>query len=141
MTRHEERVQIFTLLYEYTFYGDTDAGEFLSSRENDDAFDATPFVKTTFQNTVLKMDEIDAKIAEYAVGWKISRMSRVTRSVLRLASYELLYTDVPPKAVINEALEISKEYDDEKAAPFVNGILNKLARGIGKIGDENSDKK
>ena len=74
------------------------------------------------------------------MGWKIKRMSKVTLSVLRLAVYELKYTDTPPKAVINEAVEISKEYDDEKASPFVNGILNKVARTEGLIADaDNKD--
>ena len=82
--------------------------------------------------------DIDSLISTHAVGWKIKRMSKVTISILRLAVYELKFTDTPPKAVINEAVEIAKEYDDDKAAPFVNGILNKFARSEGYISDSGS---
>ena len=60
-------------------------------------------------------------------------MSVPTRTVLRLAVYELLFTDTPPKVVINEAIDIVREYDDETAPAFVNGILNKIARSHGII--------
>jgi N utilization substance protein B len=135
MTRHEKRAGVFTLLYEYTFYEGDDPSEFISSREemNESAYDE--FIKDTFLSTVSDFASIDKKIAEYAVGWKVKRMSKVTVSILRLAVYELLFTDTPPKAVINEAVELSKEYDEEKAPAFINGILNKLARGEGRIAE------
>ena len=140
MTRHEERIQIFTLLYEYTFYDGADADEFISSREVLNEAEYSQFIKASFCGAVKCADEIDEVISRHAVGWKIKRMSKVTLSVLRLAVYELKYTDTPPKAVINEAVEIAKEYDDEKAAPFVNGILNKVARTEGLIADpDNKD--
>lgn len=140
MTRHEERIQIFTLLYEYTFYDGADADEFIASREELNEAEYSPFIRDSFCGAVKNSDEIDEIISRHAVGWKIKRMSKVTLSVLRLAVYELKYTDTPPKAVINEAVEIAKEYDDEKAAPFVNGILNKVARTEGLIADaDNKD--
>ncbi len=140
MTRHEERIQIFTLLYEYTFYDGADAGAFIASREELNEAEYSPFIRDSFCGAAKSSNEIDEIISRHAVGWKIKRMSKVTLSVLRLAVYELKYTDTPPKAVINEAVEIAKEYDDEKAAPFVNGILNKVARTEGLIADaDNKD--
>ena len=62
-------------------------------------------------------------------------MSAVTKALLRMAVGEMLYTDVPPKACINEAVEIAKVYDEGKAPRFINGILNKVARAAGKITD------
>ena len=136
MTRHEERIQIFTLLYEYTFYIKTNPDTFLLSREEYNETEFSAFVKDSFAGVTGNVSAVDAIISEYSVGWKTGRMSKVTLSVLRLAVYEMSFTDTPPKAVINEAVEIAKEYDDEKAAPFINGILNKVARAKGLISDE-----
>ena len=63
-------------------------------------------------------------------------MSVATRTILRLAAYEIIKTDIPVRVAINEAVEIIKSYDDETAPTFVNGILNKLARSHGLIGEE-----
>ena len=136
MTRHEERTQIFTLLYEYTFYTDIDPNGFISSRETLNGIEYALFVKETFLGVSNNISALDGIISLHSVGWKIKRMSKVTVSILRLAVYELKYTDTPPKAVINEALEIAKEFDDGKAVPFVNGILNKVARNEGLIADD-----
>jgi N utilization substance protein B len=62
-------------------------------------------------------------------------MSTVARSVLRLAVFELVHTDTPPRVVINEAVEITKIYDVAESAAFVNGILNNLARESGFLKD------
>ena len=63
-------------------------------------------------------------------------MATVTRTVLRLAVYEMTNSEVPVKVIINEAIEIAKKYDDENSTGFVNGILNKIARKFEKITDK-----
>lgn len=135
MTRHEQRELIFTLLYEYTYYEELSADAFLSSRVEASESAYPDYVGEAFLGATSSLTEIDKAITDHAVGWKVSRMSRVTRSILRLAVYELKFTDTPPKAVINEAVELSKTYDEEKASAFINGILNKFARAEGKISD------
>ncbi len=137
MSRHEERTLIFKLLYEYTFYPGEDTEAFISSREEISGEKYSDFIKKTFAGTIEAIDDIDAVVSESSVGWKVSRMSKVTVSILRLAVYELKYTKTPPKAVINEAVELAKEFDDEKAASFINGILNRVARNCGLLGDGN----
>ena len=57
-------------------------------------------------------------------------MSRLSRSVLRMCVYEMLYEEIPHSVSINEAIEICKKYDDDKARPFVNGILNSVMKSI-----------
>ena len=74
------------------------------------------------------MEEIDREIEAVSVKWKVSRMSTATRSMLRLAVWEMLIGGVPAKVAINEAVEIIKIYDDESAPAFLNGILNTIAR-------------
>ncbi len=133
MTRHEEREQILSLLYEYTFYEGMTPDDFISSREEMNGVKYPEFVIEAFSGTVSSKEQIDRDITAHSVGWKVNRMSRVTRSILRLSVYELTFTDTPPKVVINEAVELSKVYDDGKAPGFINGILNNYARAEGKI--------
>jgi N utilization substance protein B len=72
-------------------------------------------------------DEIDALIERFSENWKISRMSRVDRNVIRVAVYELLYCDdIPPKVSINEAIDIGKRFGTEDSGAFINGILDSV---------------
>jgi N utilization substance protein B len=74
---------------------------------------------------------IDQWIVEYLKGWKIDRLSRIDKDILRLASYEMIYRDdVPPKAVINEALELAKKYSTDDSSKFVNGVLGQMIQHI-----------
>lgn len=98
-----------------------------------DAF--SEFVTTAFIGCVASAGELDRRISEYSKGWKVSRISRIAKSILRLAVYETVFTETPPKAVINEAVELAKTYDDDRSAKFINGILNSFARAEGYIAD------
>lgn len=72
-------------------------------------------------------EEIDEIISNNLHNWKIDRISKVNLTILRLAAYELLYDDQVPKGVaINEALEITRKYSDEKSVSFINGVLDKI---------------
>ena len=74
-------------------------------------------------------DAIDERIGRASTNWRVERMSTVDRSVLRLATYELITRSGTPTAVIlNEAVELAKTFGSEKSAAFVNGVLDKLAR-------------
>ena len=71
--------------------------------------------------------EIDKVIEENLHNWKIERISKVNLSILRLSTYELLYNEEIPRGVaINEALEITRRYSDEKSVGFINGVLDKI---------------
>ena len=69
-------------------------------------------------------------IEQVSTNWRLDRMAKVDRNVLRLAVYELLRTDVPVKVVINEAIELGKKYGSESSGAFVNGVLDKVASGL-----------
>lgn len=73
---------------------------------------------------------IDETIEGVSIHWRLDRMAKVDRNVLRLAVYELLETDVPVKVVINEAIELGKKYGSESSGAFVNGLLDKVAAGL-----------
>ncbi len=71
--------------------------------------------------------EIDKMIAKHAANWEIERMATIDRNVLRIATFELLFTgDIPPKVAINEAIEMAKKYGDKDSGKFVNGILDNI---------------
>lgn len=136
ITKRDRRIAVFSLLFSREFDKETDINEFykLAAENTEIAYNA--YVEKTFLGTCEKMAELDKEIESTSVNWKTSRMSRVTKSILRLAVYEMLYTTAPAKAIINEAIEMAKEYDDDAAPSFINGILNKVARNNGKIADK-----
>lgn len=87
------------------------------------------YIEDCLRGVYVKKQEIDAIIEEYAVGWKVSRISKVSLAVLRLAIYEIMYVeDAPTGAVINEAVEIARRYEEEDKVSFINGILGSFAR-------------
>jgi N utilization substance protein B len=73
---------------------------------------------------------IDEEIERASANWRLDRMAKVDRNVLRLATYELLRTDVPVKVAINEAIELGKKYGSESTGAFVNGVLDKIASAL-----------
>ncbi|HOG17511.1 MAG: hypothetical protein A4E73_03925 [Syntrophaceae bacterium PtaU1.Bin231] len=83
--------------------------------------------------------EIDRLIGEFSENWTISRMSRVDRSILRMAVFELLHCpDIPPKVTLNEAIDLGKDYGSENSGAFINGILDALYMKLyGKNGSDN----
>ncbi|MBE6713965.1 MAG: transcription antitermination factor NusB [Ruminococcaceae bacterium] len=136
MTRRESRICAFELLYETDFRnGETSTEIYEKSLSARDA-KGSEFAKNLYCLCMAHLCDIDKVISESAENWKLSRMTAVTKAILRLCVGEMLYTDVPPKAAINEAVEIAKVYDDAKAPRFINGILNRIARNTGKIIDE-----
>ncbi len=137
MSRHDSRKTVFSLLYTKEFYPELDGREFLQDNSEYTEIPFNTYIIGTFLGTVNHMADIDGELEQRSVKWKVSRMAKVTRSILRLAIFELLYAEnpIPPKAVINEAVELAKEFDDDAAPSFINGILNNIARDHGKLGE------
>lgn len=137
--RHENRENTFTLLFAKEFHNETSPADFYDAYIENSDITYDERVKKTFLGVCEQLEDIDKKIEEVSVKWKLSRMATVTRTVLRLAVYEMTNSDVPIKVIINEAIEIAKKYDDENSTGFINGILNKIARNNGLI-ESSSDK-
>ena len=78
-----------------------------------------------------KMEELDGYIEKFSNNWKLSRISVISRSIMEVAMYEILYVDdVPAGAAINEAVELCKRYEEAETASFVNGILGRFAKEV-----------
>lgn len=87
------------------------------------------YIKETVRGIQDKTEELDAYISKYAVGWSVTRISKVARAILHVAMYEALYVeDVPVSSAINEAVELTRKYENEDVVSFVNGILGSFAR-------------
>ncbi len=85
------------------------------------------YVKQALIGIEKHKEEIDKAVEVNLHNWKIDRISKVNLSILRLATYELLYDEeVPRNVAINEALEIARRYSDEKSVAFINGVLDKI---------------
>ena len=130
MNRRELRESIFQLLFMTEFNPSEEMGEqkelYLDGIENLQEKDQA-YIQDKFEKIRDKITEIDEILNQASKGWKTSRMGKVDLTILRLASYEVLFDeDVPAKVAINEAVELAKKYGSEQSPKFVNGVLAKL---------------
>jgi N utilization substance protein B len=125
--RHQQRERALSLLYEAELKGEdpVEVAEGL-------AVPPDAYVRTLLEGAVATRAEADRRIAAAAVGWPLDRMAVIDRLAMRLAVAELLDPDGPPTAVvIDEAVELVKEYSTDESGAFVNGILATIAGDIG----------
>ena len=103
--------------------------DFLIENESDDTVRrlAKDWTKAAWEN----IEECDALIVDSTIKWKLSRLSPVDKSILRLATYQLNHCcDIPPKVTINEAIELAKKFSTAQSPGFVNGVLDAIYRKI-----------
>lgn len=144
MTRTNARELAVHLIYEMNATG-VGADEALAIRfaedyyptlaEENDLYAEKPnrkqldYIRLTAAGAAEKRDELDGYIRQYAIGWRLERISRLARAIMELAIYEILYVeDVPTGAAISEAVELARRYEDEDVVSFVNGVLGSFAR-------------
>lgn len=128
MNRSAARENAFILLFEAECRSDETALEIFEYAENFREFEIDEYVKKAFFGVHERKKEISELVEPALVGWNKKRISPVSRAIISLAVYEMLaMEDVPALVAINEAVELSKKYDDEKTFTFVNGVLNAVA--------------
>jgi len=97
--------------------------------------DVESFMKDLVVSLIDKMKEIDETIQKYSDHWVLNRMAVIDRNILRIGTFELLFSfSIPPKVVINEAIDIAKKYGNEDSPQFINGILDRVYKEIGQKG-------
>lgn len=129
MKRNEAREYMMTVAFQMDALDDFDIDKserFLGL----EAGNQTEYCKELFSILCNKKEEIDKKIQENCVNWSISRMPKTDLAILRIAVAEMLYGSTPKSVAINEAVELSKEYSDEKSPSYINGILGAIAKDI-----------
>lgn len=137
MTRKEARECAFTVLFEAGFDETPDpVAHYETAIETRDVAN-NKFVRDIVVGVREHLDVIDEAIAGYSVNWSKERISKVAIAVLRLACYEMFFReDIPLRVSLNEAIELVKKYDDEKAYSFANGVLNALMHDARAVGEK-----
>lgn len=135
MKRRKAREYALQILFQADFTERTidrkDLEDFWSEKK--ESRDVREFTEDLVKGTLNRLDEIDVMIEKVTEHWLLKRMAAVDRNILRFAAYEILFRgDIPSAVTINEAIEIAKKYSSKEAAPFLNGVLDRLAREVGK---------
>ena len=95
--------------------------------------EAVKFARELVEGVMSHREEIDRLIEQHSHNWRLDRMSRIDRNVLRLGVFELKYRpDIPKKVSLNEAVELGKNFGTEESSAFVNGLLDRVAAALGK---------
>ena len=128
LSRRDARICADKVIFSVDFYKEEDKDALFERTCENSAIASNDFAKSLFLGACENLEKIDAAISENSKGWKIERISKMSLAVMRIASYELLFTDTPTPIVINEAIEIDKLFDGDDAPAFVNGILNAVAK-------------
>lgn len=138
LNRHDAREAVFYLLFETEFRADEQKEDIFAISTEHREIEPDDYVRGAYFGVCEHIEQIDALINKHARGWKTSRISRVSRSILRLAVYEMLFCreEIPVTVSINEAVELCKRFDEEKARGFLNGVLNSVKNDI--LGEENA---
>ena len=139
MKRSAAREDTFKLLYSLEVQKENNIEEQTDLYfENENIIDENTkkFIKSIVLGIEENLSSIENSIAtNLKKDWKLDRISKVDLVLLKLAVYEILYTDVPYKVATNEAVELSKKYGDETSPNFINGILASIIKESGKAND------
>jgi N utilization substance protein B len=134
LSRSRCRELALQFLYQAEFSGPRGAAEVDVFWQHFQKGSKTPtYLLELVEGVAAHLEELDTLITRYSEHWRLSRMAAVDRNLLRLATYELLHQpQIPPKVVINEAIELAKLYGSEDSGAFVNGILDQIRLAAGR---------
>jgi len=136
MKRRKAREYALQILFQQDIRKDKPTATILKRfwAEHDVDDEVQAFTEEIIKGTYKHLAAINEKIHACAKNWSIDRMAAVDRNVLRMAVYEILYrNDIPTSVTINEAIEIAKKFGTDDSGSFVNGILDSVARMVGKL--------
>lgn len=129
MNRKLARENAFMLVFESVCKKDETAEEIYTKAVEVRGLEVDEYVREVFFGSYENANQIEEKMEKHLKGWKKERISPVSMAILRLGAYEIIFmADIPSRVSINEAIELSKKYDDEKSYAFVNGVLNAIAK-------------
>ena len=128
MDRSSARASAMKLIYEWEMGGEggqETRQDILGIQPEEEEAD---YMESLVAGVREHIDEIDGRIAQYARGWSLNRISRVDLSIMRVAVYEITAGTVSEAVAINEALELARKYSTEQSVSFINGVLGNLSR-------------
>lgn len=126
MTRAEAREIACKVLYESYILDNAKIDYEVSELIKEETEIENDFVTTLVKGVKENQDSINKIANDALIDWEIDRLSKVDKAILSIGVYELVYTDTPSIVVINEALELSHKYSDEKVSKMINAALDKI---------------
>jgi len=135
LKRREARELVLKILYAWDV-GKNDADQVMEQLFNEEntTESGRVFCRSLVNGVIANLVAIDKLISKYSTDWPLDRMAVVDRNLMRIAVFEILFSDGVPSAVaVNEAIEIAKSYGSEESPRFVNGILGNIIKDLSQI--------
>lgn len=126
LSRHELRYKAMTILYQANLYDNNNIEYNIEDIINNQLEEKSKFVSTIVKGVIENKEELDNLANKYLDNWEMNRLGFTDQAIIRIAIYELLYTDTPDLTCIDEAIELAKEYSDDKVCKMINGVLDKV---------------
>jgi N utilization substance protein B len=134
--RHEAREWAVQFLFQRDFnHGDMDEAlaDFWAACDPPPKPKPKAFAESLIRGVLDQLKPVDSELQKYAEHWDVRRMGALDRNAMRLGAYEMLYRpDIPPVVSINEAVQIAKDFSSLESSRFVNGILDEMAKHLGR---------
>ena len=131
ISRQEAREKLFELLFETEFRSEEDLVTIYERACEAREIPDDKYIRQSFFGIRSKLSVVDAVIGKYSKGWRADRLSKVSRTVIRIAVYEMLFLeDIPMNVSISQAVELTLRYGEDKAKQFVNGVLSGLFKDV-----------
>lgn len=126
LSRHEQRYKAMTILYQIKLYETNNIDYDIDNIIDSQTEVKSKFITNLVHGVVENIKEIDECANKYLDNWTIDRLGLTDQAILRIAIYELLYTDVPSLVSIDEAVELAKSYSDDSVCKMINGALDNV---------------
>lgn len=126
LNRTEAREKIMVILYQIDFYIKEGMPYDIDDVIKENLEIDNKFVRDVVYGVMKNIENIDKVISKYLENWDLDRLGKTDKAILRLGTYEMLYYDTPKVVVINEAVELSKKYSDDKIVKLINAVLDKI---------------
>ncbi len=132
LNRHEMRRAAFLLTFEREFFPNEPVEEMFAQAQDSGLVEFDQAARNMFLGVEAHKGELDETISRYLKKWSLSRISKVSLAVLRLAAYEMIYcqNQVPGDIVISEAVKLAQEYTSQEDVTFINGVLANLQKDL-----------
>ena len=132
-TRHQARMAVVSLLYAYDLGNGKIADVAVDILEEKKIRNKQrEFALGLFEGVIKNLEDIDKAIIAHLKDWDFERLGSIERATLRLGAYEIIFGELDPAVVINEAVEISKSFAAEQSPKFINGVLDAIAKDTQK---------
>lgn len=126
MDRHKSRYKIMTILYQVFLYRKNKIDVNLENIINEQIEEENEYIESSVKGIIDNEEVLEEKANKYLNNWTLDRLGYTDQAIIKLAIYEMLFTELDAKICINEAIELAKQYSDENVVKMINGVLDKV---------------